>query len=91
MYGIMVDLVFYTKRHCPLCDRLRALMIDCVGSEWPLRMSITDVYIETDAELMKKYALRIPVVVHNDHILFEGRPDPETVRNALERIGVVVA
>ncbi|MBL1215883.1 MAG: hypothetical protein D8M59_00125 [Planctomycetes bacterium] len=84
----MVNLVFYTKHDCPLCDRLRELIHESLGRRWAEQVSITDVYIENDRELMKKYALRIPVVLYNERILFEGRPDAQTVQQALAEIGL---
>lgn len=48
-------LILYTRAHCHLCEQVIA-MLEAVGAEWQA------IDIDTDAELIEKYGLRVPVL-----------------------------
>ncbi len=82
----MADLYFYTRRHCGLCDRLKG-MIDAViehDGRDDLKLIVID--IDGDPGLMEQFCFRVPVVVHEDAVLLEGRPDEQEVRQALASV-----
>lgn len=77
----MADLIFYTKRECGLCDRLKDLIRPTLERRPDLR--VIDVDIERDPGLIEQFRFRVPVVMYDGVVLFEGRPDPDRVREAL--------
>lgn len=53
------DIVFYTKKDCPLCDEAKMILtLLCEETE----ESFQEVDIYTDDMLLEKYQLMIPVV-----------------------------
>ena len=79
-----ITLDFHTKANCPLCDRLLELM-EPVLAEYRDRyeIQIRFIDIKKNKALFVKFRYRIPVVMHNNVILFEGRPDADQVRSVL--------
>lgn len=57
-----MELHFYTRKRCPLCDEARVL-IDLFRHEYFLNVIEHD--IELDDELLEMYQLKIPVIVLN--------------------------
>lgn len=80
----MADLTFYTKRACGLCDRLKELMRDPLEDRPDLRVAEVD--IERDPGLLEQFRFRVPVVMHEGDVLFEGRPEATEVRERLDSI-----
>ncbi|OOE14273.1 glutaredoxin family protein [Fictibacillus arsenicus] len=53
------NLIFYTKEHCPLCDKAHKLLQD-LQKEIPFTIETVDIY--KDDVLLEKYGLMIPVI-----------------------------
>ena len=56
----MRQLTLYSKPGCHLCDEMKHV-IDAVSARVPLALEVVD--ISTDAELMQRYGLEIPVLL----------------------------
>lgn len=54
-----MNLVFYSRGNCPLCDHAEALL-DTAG----LSSQMECVNIDADLELIRRYGDRVPVVVN---------------------------
>jgi thiol-disulfide isomerase/thioredoxin len=51
--------VFYTKEHCPLCDKAHKLLQE-MQQEIPFHIEAIDIY--KDDVLLERYGLMIPVI-----------------------------
>lgn len=65
-----VELVLYTKAHCPLCDEMKAELARARVVP-PFRLREVDV--EGDAELLRLHGLSIPVLEIGARPAFKGR------------------
>lgn len=70
----------YTRTGCHLCETAEEL----VRLEAP-RAELRFIDIDEDDELMKRYQVRVPVVVVDGREVAEGRVEPGEVRAALKR------
>ncbi|HEX6923536.1 MAG TPA: glutaredoxin family protein [Bacillales bacterium] len=80
----MVQVNFYTKKNCPLCeDGLEIL------NELRREMNITieEIDIYEDDELLEEYQLKIPVVEVGGEELDYGRLSETKLRRRLKEIG----
>lgn len=76
-----MDLIFYTKSGCPLCDKGQA-MLDAAGLTYEARD------ILEDPELYRRYRYRVPVLAEGEREVMEGRFDRDAVaRFAKARMG----
>jgi glutaredoxin len=71
------SVVLYSRRGCHLCDEARVVILS-VRARKPFAFDEID--IETDDELLREYAIRIPVVTIDGEERFEIAVD----RNELE-------
>ena len=74
-----MTLVLYGQPGCHLCDDARAAL-QRIGAEF------TEVDIESDDELFKRYLERIPVVVLDGEELYEFFVDEADLRERLRRV-----
>lgn len=72
----MVEVTFFTRRECPLCDKARAA-IRASGVE----VTIREVDIDDDPELRRRYTDDVPVIVIDGIEAFRHRLDPADFRN----------
>lgn len=63
----MQKLFFYTKENCLLCDETLNI-VELIAMEYPVEVETIDIY--TDATLLEKYHVDIPVVKINEEELF---------------------
>lgn len=70
----------YTRDGCHLCEEAEAL----VALE-AKRADVRRVEIDDDDELLKRYQVRIPVIVIDGREVAEGRVEPGAVKLALRR------
>ncbi|KPB04633.1 glutaredoxin family protein [Bacillus sp. CHD6a] len=75
-----MNIQFYTKVDCPLCDKAKAKLNE-LQSEIDFTIEEFDIY--KDDTLLEKYQLMIPVVEHEGEMLSYGQVDKETVRKRL--------
>ena len=85
----MADLLFYTKRGCELCDRLKAMILDEIGDNDRPGLRLVEIDIERDPGLIEQFRYRVPVVVLSppDEVILEGRPEAAEVAKALDAVG----
>ncbi|WP_062050111.1 glutaredoxin family protein [Bacillus sp. JCM 19034] len=55
----MLEIIIYSKQHCPLCDKAIA-QIERLKEQYDFNIKLIDIY--HDEELLEKYQLMIPVV-----------------------------
>ncbi len=79
-----MNLTFYTKPDCLLCDRLERMMGPQVAQ---MKAVVTKRDITHDTGWTALYGQRIPVVTVGDRVILEGRPPQKDVDAALSRLG----
>lgn len=78
-------LIFYTREHCHLCDRLLEMLephlqrMRAAG----LTVSLESRDVDADEQALEKFDHRVPVLLAGDTVLLEGRPSAEQVQHAL--------
>ncbi len=68
----MLQLNFYTRKGCQLCDEA-LLLLKVFQSTFPF--TINQIDIESDERLIEKYGLSIPVIEYNGEVIQEGKID----------------
>lgn len=77
---MLSKLKIYSKDNCHLChDMIEDLRL------WQTRLTFEFevIEIDDDAELLAKFGLMIPVLMHNDQVLCFGRLDVTALRDAV--------
>ena len=74
------SLTVYSKPGCHLCEDA-LVVLSGLQPEWALRIHVID--ISGDPALMRKYGLRIPVIVVDGRIELEAPITARAVRKAL--------
>lgn len=72
--------IFYTKIHCPLCDKAHKLLQD-LQYEIPFTIETVDIY--QDDVLLEKYGMMIPVIEVEGEEIDYGIISMEKVKKAL--------
>ncbi len=80
----MADLVLYTRSNCGLCDRLKSMISTIIDDDGRDDLRLVEVDIDSDPGLIEQFRYRVPVVMHEDAVILEGKPDEQEVRQALE-------
>lgn len=76
--GRGVEVVVYTRDGCGLCRTAEALVADeAAGAD------VTHVDVDTDEDLVRRYGVRVPVVVVDGREVAELQVSPGTVRRAV--------
>jgi len=75
-----VNLKFYTKVDCPLCEKAKARLQE-LQSEMDFTIEEVDIY--QDDALLEKYQIMIPVVEYQEELLGYGIIDKEEIRKRL--------
>lgn len=78
----MAVVTLYTRPECPLCDEAVRLLHRLAPK---LGFELQEVNIEEDEELLRRYALEIPVVAVNGRPLLAAPIEGATLRRTLER------
>jgi len=65
-----LQVTFYTKAGCHLCETARD-MLDDIATQTTYELSEID--IRSDPELFEQYRYRIPVIIINNDTVVEGR------------------
>jgi len=75
---------FLTRDGCHLCDEARPILAKVAKG---MNVAITEVDIDSDNELTKRYGLRVPVILGaHDRVLAEGViDDRKLLKDALQR------
>ena len=77
------DLIFYTRAGCHLCDRLEAMLAPHLRRTG-LALNKRD--IATNEAWHHIYGDRIPVVMHDNRVILEGRPEQHEVDAAMKTL-----
>lgn len=82
----MADLLFYTRSNCGLCERLKAMIAAIIDDDGRDDLRLVAIDIDGDPGLIEQFRFRVPVVVCDEAVILEGKPDEQEVRQALEAI-----
>lgn len=66
----LVEVTFYTKAGCHLCEEARDMLEDIASLTTYV---LTEIDIRSDPATFEKYRYRIPVILVDNDILIEGR------------------
>lgn len=75
----MIDVTFYTRANCPLCEKAKAAIAE---SRVPVRM--TEVDIDGDPALHARYTNDVPVVHIDGAEAFRHKVDPAAFAEAVQ-------
>lgn len=78
-----LQVVFYTKAGCHLCEHARD-MLDDIASE--VDYHLTEIDIRSDPAIFEQYRYRIPVLILNETLVVEGRIEYSELVSAFEQI-----
>lgn len=73
-----MHVVVYTRVGCHLCDEAKAIL-ESYG------LTVHEIDIDREAELVERYGLCVPVVVIDGRERFRGRVDPMLLRRLISR------
>lgn len=76
------SVTLYTRVGCHLCDVAKDVLEE-VRRERPFELATIDV--DTDAVLVERYGMEVPVVTINGRKAFKFRVDPAALRARLDR------
>lgn len=74
-----IQVTFYTKVGCHLCDEARD-MLDDIAAE--VSYELTEVDIRSNLEIFEEYRYRIPVIIIDKKTVIEGRIAYNDLTNA---------
>ncbi|GAF21715.1 MULTISPECIES: glutaredoxin family protein [Shouchella] len=74
---------FYTKEHCPLCDK-GYREVETFAKEYELSIRKVDIY--SDDTLLEKFHLMIPVVYYESHELGFGQLSADELEESFKQI-----
>lgn len=77
----MLQIDFYTKEHCPLCDDAIELL-ELFKEEYPFMLNEHDIY--TNDQWLEKYQLIIPVIDIGGKQLNAGQITYESINTLLQ-------
>jgi len=73
--------IVYSRPGCHLCDEAKQAIFD---SQLQNRFTFTEINIESDRELLRKYKFDIPVVTINGAEVFRHRVDPAEFKRLIQ-------
>ncbi|MCC5891062.1 glutaredoxin family protein [Exiguobacterium sp.] len=73
-----MKLTLYRRDNCSLCEEA-FVMLEWLKEDYPFELELSD--ITTDDALEAKYMFEIPVVVHEDTVISQGRYDGSKVED----------
>ncbi|MFP4131127.1 MAG: glutaredoxin family protein [Thiohalospira sp.] len=76
----MSELTFYTRAGCSLCEAVEAEVATAASAAG---LDFRTVDVDRDPGLLPLYGTRVPVVMHGETVVDEGRVDPARVRDYL--------
>ncbi|MFN4215702.1 glutaredoxin family protein [Exiguobacterium sp.] len=73
-----MKLTLYRRDNCSLCEEA-LVMLEWLKEDYPFELELID--ITTDDALEAKYMFEIPVVLHEDTVISQGRYDDSKVED----------
>jgi len=67
---VQMQVTFYTKAGCHLCDEAREMLEDIAALT---SYELTEVDIRRDPDIFEQYRYRIPVIIIDQETVLEGR------------------
>jgi glutaredoxin len=77
-----IEVVFYTRAGCHLCEDARTLLEE-IAQE--IEYALTEIDIRSDMAVFERYRYRVPVILLNGTALLEGRIDALELTQAFRR------
>lgn len=77
----MLHIHFYTKQHCPLCEKAKELL-SLLQRTYPFKLEERDIY--TNDQWLEAYQIRIPVVDINGQQLDANEMTYENLERMLK-------
>lgn len=77
----MLQVYFYTKTHCPLCEDAKALLL-LLQQDYPFELKERDIY--SNDVWLEAYQIRIPVVEINGQQLDAIEINYDSLKQTLE-------
>ena len=81
----VVRVVLYGRPECHLCDEARSGLLEIAG-EAGVTVDLTEIDIEADTDLLRRYLERIPVITMDGEEVSELVLDQEAVRSEIARL-----
>lgn len=79
-----IEVTFYTKAGCHLCEHARE-MLEEIAEE--TEYHLTEIDIRSNMRIFEEYRYRIPVIILNQNTLIEGNIDIDKLILAFRRAG----
>ncbi|MFN2532290.1 MAG: glutaredoxin family protein [Pyrinomonadaceae bacterium] len=79
----MINVVIYSRPGCHLCDQAKAAIF---SSDCNDQLIVTEVNIEADQKLLKRFEKDIPVIEINGVVAFIHRVSPTEFRERIQWI-----
>src|SRR5258706_14670179 len=76
-----VQVTFYTKAGCHLCEEARDMLDDIAAQT---TFELTEIDIRSDNEIFERYRYRIPVIIIEDDTILEGRIEYRELARAFQ-------
>src|SRR5699024_12852538 len=80
----MLELVYYTRKNCQLCDDGREQIKLALSELRYNKVKLTSFDIDEDDRLQQEYMVRVPVLKHKGEVVQEGLIDFVRVYNYLK-------
>lgn len=77
-----IEVTFYTKAGCHLCEDARELLED-IAQDTPYLL--TEIDIRSDMALFEMYRYRIPVIIMQPGMILEGKIDADELAQAFQQ------
>ncbi len=81
-----MELILYGHDGCGLCDRLERLITPHLAGASRTLPQLIKRDITNDPDWQQRYGARIPVLVYNDRVILEGRPDPDHIEQVITKL-----
>ncbi len=81
--GSKRSFTLFTRQTCALCDHF-VLALELVRLRY--NFQYTKIDVDTNTALIKRYGLRVPVLINRDHEICAGYCDPKIVETYLSNI-----
>ncbi|PWA12652.1 glutaredoxin [Pueribacillus theae] len=78
-----MQVYFYTKENCPLCDEAEQIL-RTLQDDFSYTINKIDIY--TDDSLLETYQIRIPVIEVSGQVIAEGIVTETEITGALRKI-----
>ena len=82
----MIELEYYTRKNCPLCEEGREQIKLALSELRYSDVKLQSYDIDEDDALQEEYMIRVPVLAHENEIIQEGMIDFVQVYDYLKEV-----